>query len=632
MNAPAALPQYLTLPPSSAEVFGKLRKCSHGLNSNGTKGIVWEIEADPQVIVLAKRLFPGAEGRGRGHAKFPANKRSFGDLVWLLQRYPLTVENPDEFLIDYEETCTYVRKRQDILQNPKVVLPDALFRGELRVYQQEGLDWSLTNRRTLIADGMGLGKTPLALAFLATQQAWPVIIVPPPHLVRHWEQFALRFLDVGTSGEGPLFNQGKPLVHVIRGTKEKVLPEAHIYIIHYLLLRAWRSVLRDLGIRRIVFDEIQELRHKGTEKYSAASELAGLAEDVIGLSGTPIYNRGGEIWNVMNIIEYHCLGDWDSFTREWCDGYGNDVVKDPECLGTYLRREGLMLRRRKEDVQKDLPAKERIIESIESDHGVFAHFIGEAVKLAKDSEKLTDRLARGRMELRAINETRMATGVAKAASVALFVKGMLDAEEPTLIFAHHHAVVDILLEELKDHHPVAITGRQTEKQKWDSKEAFRTGESNVCIISLRSATGIDGLQERARVVVFAELDWSPAIHTQAEDRAHRDGQKFPVLCYYLVSDSGTDPDVMEALGFKVSQFAGIMGDTVETEQDRELSGQAVGQHMKKVLAKLRATARTPKSGTDPAYRKFRTAVLKNQDVDGIDSDIPGEGENNVQAA
>lgn len=611
MNMALDLPQYLTLPTLATETFGTLRKRGCG-NATGAK--VWEIEADPQVIVLAKRLFPGAEGRGAGKAKFPANKRSFADLVWFLQRYPLVIENPEEFRLDYEETCAYVLKRQDILRNPVNRLPDALFKGELRPYQQEGLDWKLTNRRTLNADGMGLGKTIQGLAFLSTDQTWPALIVPPPHLVKHWEQFIYRFLDVAPSSEGTLLSQGKPLVHVIRGTKskERELPDAHIYIIHYLLLRSWRAVLRDMGIRRIVFDEIQELRHSGTEKYSAASDLASLADDVIGLSGTPIYNRGGEIWNVMNIIEYHCLGDWDSFTREWCHGYGSDVVKDPERLGAFLRREGLMLRRRKEDVQQDLPSKERIVESIDSDKGLFAHFIGEAVKLAKDAEGVKDQLARGRMEREAVNQTRIATGVAKAPAVAMFVKSMLEADEPTLIFAHHHAVVDILMEELKEHSPVAITGRQSDTQKWEAKEAFRNGQSNVCIISLRSATGIDGLQDRARVVVFAELDWSPAIHAQAEDRAHRDGQKFPVLCYYLVSEAGTDPEVMEALGFKISQFVGIMGDKTETEEDRELSGQAVGKHMKKVLAKLRALSRMPHTaGDDAAFGKFKKAILEN---------------------
>lgn len=575
------LPQYLARPQIADQTFGTLTKVKKD------QGYYWLIDGDPQVAVMAKRLFPGSEGRGSGKAKFPANKRTFADLVWFLQRWPLQIVNPEDFDADYQETCEYVAKRQAINANPVCAVPDVVFKGELRPFQQEGLSWMLTNRRTLLADEMGLGKTVQALSMLATEQAWPALIVVPPHLVRHWEDKTPDFLDTGTS-EYPLFSQGKLSVHVIRGTKkDQGLPPAHIYIIHYLLLRAWRQVLMNLGIKRVVFDEIQELRHAGTEKYSAASEIASQAEDVIGLSGTPIYNRGGEIWNVLNIIEYHCLGDWDSFTREWCTGYGTDTVRDPDVLGAHLRREGLMLRRRKEDVLKDLPPKRRIVEKVDADEGMFADLILKAVSLAKEAEQIKNNLARGRAEREAINETRMATGVSKAHAAAAFVRGLVEAEEPTLVFAHHHAVVDILLEQLRDLNPVCITGRETETQKWDAKEAFRTGKADICIISLRSATGIDGLQERARVVVFAELDWSPAVHSQAEDRAHRDGQLDSVLCYYLVSANGTDPEMQEALGLKVSQFIGLMGDDPESAEDRALSAQASTSHMQRVLAKLR---------------------------------------------
>ena len=585
MNAPLplqtlALPQYLARPIAAGETFGTLSK-----EKNGN---YWVIEGDPQVAVMAKRLFPGSEGRGIGIAKFPVNKRTFGDLVWFLQRWPLRIADPETFEADYRATCQYVVQRQAINANPVLSTPDVVFKGELRPFQGEGLSWMLTNRRTLLADEMGLGKTVQALSFLATDQAWPALIVVPPHLVRHWEEKAPAFLDAGAD-EHPLFSQGKLSIHVIRGTSKKgnTLPQAHIYVIHYLLLRSWRAALKELGIKRVIFDEIQELRHSGTEKYSAASEIASLADDVVGLSGTPIYNRGGEIWNVLNIIEYHCLGDWDFFTREWCTGYGSDTVRDPQLLGAHLRREGLMLRRKKEDVLKDLPPKRRIVERIDADDSLFGDLIRKAVVLAKGAEQLGDRLARGRAELEAINETRMATGVAKAHSAAAFVRCLVEAEEPTLVFAHHHAVVDILLEQLRDLNPVCISGRENERQKWEAKEAFRTGKSDTCIISLRSATGIDGLQERARVVVFAELDWSPAVHSQAEDRAHRDGQLDSVLCYYLVSSNGTDPEMQEALGLKISQFLGLMGDAPESEADRALSAQASTSHMQRVLARLR---------------------------------------------
>ena len=92
---------------------------------------------------------------------------------------------------------------------------------------------------------------------------------------------------------------------------------------------------------------------------------------------------------------------------------------------------------------------------------------------------------------------------------------------------------------------------------------------------------------RARVVVFAELDWSPAIHKQAEDRAHRFGQQDSVLAYYLVADIGTDPDMLAALALKESQFTGLMRDKEETAEDREAAVAAAKDHQRNVLEMLR---------------------------------------------
>lgn len=140
------------------------------------------------------------------------------------------------------------------------------------------------------------------------------------------------------------------------------LPEADIYILHYLLLRGWKQTLPQLDFKCVIFDEVQELRHTGTEKYSAASLLSDSCERVVGLSGTPIYNKGGEIWNVINVLDFHFLGDWESFSREWCGGYGTQVVLKPDVLGAYLKREGMMLRRTKEQVLTELPPKRRLVQ------------------------------------------------------------------------------------------------------------------------------------------------------------------------------------------------------------------------------------------------------------------------------
>jgi SWI/SNF-related matrix-associated actin-dependent regulator of chromatin subfamily A-like protein 1 len=156
----------------------------------------------------------------------------------------------------------------------------------------------------------------------------------------------------------------------------------------------------------------------------------------------------------------------------------------------------------------------------------------------------------------------------------------LEAGEPTLVFAHHHKVFDMLNTLLHAHRLVSITGREDDKAKMGNQGGVPRGQTNLCFIALRSATGIDGLQDRARVVVFAELDWSRAIHSQAEDRAHRDVQKDSVLCHYLVS-TRPDPEMQEALGLKVSQFLGLMEEEGEREEDQALNASAAKDHMRR---------------------------------------------------
>jgi SWI/SNF-related matrix-associated actin-dependent regulator 1 of chromatin subfamily A len=417
------------------------------------------------------------------------------------------------------------------------------------------------------------------------------LVVVPPHLISNWENASKVFLDahpVNARGKVLTADGSEPpmRVHTITGKKPYPLPEAQIYIIHYLLLDAWRQTLKDMAIRNIVMDEIQELRHATSLKYSAASDLAIAAEGLLGLSGTPIHNYGGEIWNVLNIVEYHCLGDWDGFTREWCNGSGNMTLREPEVLRAHLKREGLVLRRLKSDVLTQLPAKRRVVIPLNSDTHQFNKLIGHAVDLANQAKQSDNTFKRGRLELEALKETRRVTGITKAPAVADFVRTLMESDEPTLLFVHHHAVMDILKEKLAAYNPCFITGRETKDEKAQSLKDFREGKTNLAIIALRSASGLDGFQDRARVVVFAELDWSPAVHAQGEDRAHRMGQKDSVLVYYLVSSVGTDMDMQEALGLKVSQFVGLMGDAPETEKDRMLADRSAKKHMRRLIDRL----------------------------------------------
>ena len=561
------LPGYMRDVPAVGHVYGML--------SYNRRSKCWTIKGEPCVTEMAKRLFPGSE-RKRGEARFTANRRIIGEVNWLMMRYPLEIAPRDRAL--WEKALAAARehalRREAALRLPlRSNPPEGTFEGSLREFQKEGLSFLLANERTLLADEMGLGKTVQALACLAATGDMPALLVVPPHLMRNWESEVHRFLRV---------NGQMPRVHVIRGLKPYDLPQADVYIVHYLLLRGWKKALPQMRFRAVIFDEVQELRHAGTEKYSAASLLAESSERVIGLSGTPIYNRGAEIWNVINILDFHCLGDWESFTREWCDGYGNHIVRDPALLGAHLKREGLILRRTKQEVLSELPPKRKLVQEIDADDRVYRELMRPVMEMLGSLRALhPDAKERALLEERISAGERQATGVAKVPFVAAFVRALLDSDEKVLLFAHHHAVMDIYKKELASYKPVFITGRESTAQKDVSVERFMNGETNLCVISLRSAAGLN--LQRASCVVFGELDWSPAVHSQAEDRAHRMGQQDSILCYYLVAPQGSDRDMQDALGLKVSQFVQLMGDKAPDMDSVQHAQRAAKKHIERML-------------------------------------------------
>ena len=131
--------------------------------------------------------------------------------------------------------------------------------------------------------------------------------------------------------------------------------------------------------------------------------------------------------------------------------------------------------------------------------------------------------------------------------------------------------------------PVSIIGGQSDKDRQNSIDDFQDGKSNLMIAGLRAGNvGIN--LSRARYVVFAELDWSPAIHRQAEDRLHRLGQKNTVFAYYLVGDGTLDNHVADILVDKGFEIDSIMDGNVDRNDDGEKARRIMEQIQERLQA------------------------------------------------
>lgn len=322
-----------------------------------------------------------------------------------------------------------------------------------------------------------------------------------------------------------------------------------------------------------------ELRHPGSAKYMGAKFIADNTTYRLGLTGTPIFNEGGEMHAVMECIRPGELGESSEFNREWCE---HGRVKDPKAFGFFLRETGLMLRRTRKDVKREIPPVSRCIQKVDCDTSKLddiTNAAGELAKIILAQSEVQGAAFRAAGELDGL--VRQATGIAKAAYCAEFIRMLADSGEKVLVYAWHRTVYDILKSRLRAFNPVLFTGTESASQKQKSFDKFASGESQVMLMSLRAGQGLDGLQKVCRTVVFAELDWAHGVHIQCEGRVARDQQEDPVVCYYLVADEGSDPIVVDVLGLKRDQLEGII------DPDKDLLAPVdteVREHIKKLAA------------------------------------------------
>lgn len=501
---------------------------------------------EPHVAIRMKQLFPRIEKARTDDFLFQNDQPHCADLRWFIDRYPLRMTAEDL------GTLTAGREAFQATQAEleRILMPDyeapplvGLKPGQIiRPYQAQAIEVLARRKALLLGDDLGLGKTYSSAAFMLKPGALPAAVVVQTHLQKQWEQKLTEFTNLR--------------VHKIKGTKPYSLPEADVYIFKYSQLLGWVSIFATGFFKAVTYDEVQELR-RGVEsqKGAAAFVLSESAEFKLGLSATPIYNYGAEIWHIMRCIDPAVLGDLWDFSREWL--LDDRQVKDPEALGTYLREQHVFIRRSKRDVGQFVPPINRIIEIVETDENELKAIEDLAHKLAL---KVTSGsfVERGQAARELDLLARQATGVGKARSVAAYVRILLEAGVPVILLGWHREVYSIWLKELAEFNPVMYTGSESPTQKEAAKTAFVEGRTKLFIMSLRSGAGVDGLQFICSTVIFGELDWSGKVHDQIIGRVDREGQPDPVTAIYLNSEDGSDPPMIELLGIKASQAAGIV--------------------------------------------------------------------------
>ncbi len=501
---------------------------------------------EPHVAIKLKNVFPSVPKSETKVFAFPDTPQMCTDLDWFTYRYPMEMKEADRNRLK-GATEKFHAKRSQIERILSGEVPVGIrygFKPGKKPYEYQEKEAEIAHRlgRLLIMDDVGLGKTVAACRIMAGSNRLPAAVIADAHMPSQWvKEFIEPFTYL--------------VPHVIQGVKPYELPPANVYLFRYSNIHGWTDIAATGMFKAVVFDEMQSLRRGlDTEKGKAAEVFANNAQLRVGLTATPVYGYGSEIFHLVNMLEPGCLGEWTEFVREWCTGQdGKWVVKEPDALGTYLRELQLVVRHERQG----RPANRIVVK------------VGFDEKVAKKAEELARILAmqvttgkyweRGQAARELDTLTRMTTGVAKAKTVAAYVRILLNAGKPVLLVGWHRSVYKIWMQELAEFNPVLYTGTESASQKDQAKMDFINGKTMLKIMSLRSGIGLDGLQRRCSTLVFGEFDWSNAVHSQCIGRLDRPGQKEDIIdVVYPFCDYGSDPVVMEVHGIKASQQRGIV--------------------------------------------------------------------------
>ena len=468
--------------------------------------------------------------------------------------------------------------------------------------------------RILLADEMGLGKTVTSLAIMTHyKDQWPLLILCPASLRHTWPNEIETFLpqlspqsvyvvsgydDVGFAEEEEQEEEdntdkaGKTrmVVRSIRGHRgrgRRRRPD--IVVCSYGLLQtrsAAARALQQLRFQCVICDESHFLKQPKSQRTKLALPLLTQAQRLVLISGTPALARPVELWTQLSALQattHFFAKTYTDYTQKYCNArrgrFGWDVsgVSNANELHSKLRK--VMVRRLKSQVLTELPPKQRTMVPIaitQTQHKKECQSLMNDLNQSRQSvaELLDDNNTEGAFGARSearrlLMEAYQATGIAKAPGVVAYLLDWLRSSSPNqkvLVFAHHKAVLDTIevaiAKEFKGTGHIRIDGSVNSGDRARLVRKFQTAtQIRVAILSM-TAAGVGLTLTAASTVMFAELQWTPGVLAQAEDRCHRIGQqsKSVNVLYFVCKDTSmsVDSQLWHVLGRKVGTLGRVV--------------------------------------------------------------------------
>ncbi|MHC0449613.1 MAG: SNF2-related protein [Candidatus Lariskella arthropodorum] len=437
------------------------------------------------------------------------------------------------------------------------VLVPKTFGGQLRQYQQDGLNWLQFlreyNLAGILADDMGLGKTVQILAHIATEQAsgrlkQPFLVIAPTSLMINWrletERFVpnLKLLTLHGSGRKEYF---------------KDIHKYDLILTTYPLLLKDKDELLRQEYHTVILDEAQSIKNSRAKVTQIVNQLQ--ANHRLCMTGTPIENHLGELWSLFHFLLPGYLGTLKQF---------NSLFRAPIEKGGDSKRSEILLkrikpfvlRRTKQEVVTELPPKTEIVRMIELEGA--QRDLYETIRVSMYKKIQNEIEIRGvakshiiildaLLKLRQVCcdpvllkfDTTNCKSVKREELMAM-LSNMIEEGRKILLFSQFTSMLTVIKEELdKVGISYTILTGQTKDRETPIRQ-FQEGKVGLFLISLK-AGGIGLNLTAADTVIHYDPWWNPAVEQQATDRAYRIGQDKPVFVYKLVTSGTVEEKIIE---------------------------------------------------------------------------------------
>jgi SWI/SNF-related matrix-associated actin-dependent regulator 1 of chromatin subfamily A len=454
----------------------------------------------------------------------------------------------------------------------------AVLGGELAPFQWAGVRYALDARRVFIADEQGLGKTVEALATLEADRAYPAVVVCPASMKLGWEREVEKWLPHRS-------------VVVVAG-RGVVPPSGEITILNYEIVAAHRDELARRRPRALVIDESHYCKNPRAKRTQAVRSLANaMAPDGLrlALTGTPVLNHADDLIAQLRVIGR--LEDFGSGARFSAQFRGQ---LSEERLHWHLRRR-CFVRRLKSEVLPQLPAKRQVVVPVAltntaeyrlAEHDVIEWLRTQPLDLSELNARIAATLRAERLAQLGTLQRLAARG--KLAAALSWIEDFLASGEALVVFARHVEVQRAVLARFP--RALHLLGEDSLVEREASIAAFQNPEGPPLIVGATRVAAQGITLTRASNVAFLELEWTPAMHDQAEDRCHRIGQRDAVTAWYLLAAETIDETMARLIQSKraivaaVTDGRDLQGDGLVEAVVRELRDGRPFQHLRPVAA------------------------------------------------